>query len=497
MMPPAAPGPPPGASESGLLARHARDLVRGPIVSCAPDTVVSEAARLMSRRGVGSVVVVDGAGAPIGIVTDRDLRNRVIAAALPVATPVRAIMSAPLRVIEANGLALEALLEMTRHGIHHLGVVEGGRLLGMMSSHDLLGLQAAHPVGLAGEVERAATLDELAAPVARMVEVIRGLADGGAGAVEIGRVVAELNDRIVRRALGLVESELATGPAGRPPVTSSWLVAGSEGRREQTIKTDQDNGLVYADPSPADAVACEAYFRRLGEQMAEALSRLGFPPCPGGFMASNPRWCRPLSGWRDEVDAWMAAPEPKRLLVASVFCDMRPVAGDEGPGRALWDFIRERAPASPLFLRFMALTALERAPALDLLGRLAVPRRGPHRGTLDLKSSALFPVTQAMRVYALSLGIAETNTLDRLRAAEERGALPPTESRDLGDAYAVISQLRLRHQLAALADAREPDNWIDPSTLARTDRVLLKEAFKTVVWLQRLVEDRFQTNLVS
>lgn len=485
-----------GGGDSALLARRARDLVRRPTVSCAPDTSAADAARLMSQHGVGSVVVIDDAGVPVGIVTDRDLRNRLIAAALPATTAVRVIMSAPLRVIEAGAVALEALLEMTRHGIHHLGVVDAGRLVGMISSHDLVGLQSVHPVGLAAEVERAATVDELASPASRMTDIIRALADGGAGAVEIGRVIAELNDRIVRRLVALVEAEL-TGEGSRPPVAYSWLVAGSEGRREQTLKTDQDNGLVYEDPDPADAAACERYFRRLAAAAAEGLSRLGYPPCPGGFMASNPRWCRPLSAWRAEVETWLDAPEPPRLLFASVFCDMRPAAGDERPGLGLWRWLCERAPASPLFLRFMALTALERGPALDLFGRLAVAGRGPHRGALDLKGSALLPVTQAMRVYALSLGIVETNTADRLRAVVERGAIPAAESRDLGDAYAVVSRLRLRHQLDELAAGRAPDNWIDPEALPRTDRLLLKEAFKTIAWLQRLLEDRFQTNLVS
>ena len=493
------PAPPWMAADAGWLSRRARDLVRRPPVSCSPATTVAEAARVMSKAGVGSIVVSADTGAPLGIVTDRDLRRRVIAAAVPAETAVQAVMSSPLFVIEGGSLAVEALIEMTRRGIHHLGVVEGerGRLLGMISSHDLLGLQAAHPVGLAREIDRAATLDALAGPASRLIDVVRGLAEGGAGAVEIGRVVSELNDRVVRRALAVVSTELAGEAGAQPPAPYSWVVAGSEGRREQTIKTDQDNGLVYADPSRADAPVAESYFHRLGVVMAEALSRLGFPPCAGGFMASNPRWSRPLTEWRAEITSWMTAPEPERLIAASVFCDMRTVAGDEGPGRELWASIREGASASPLFLRFMARAALERTPALDLLGRVAVQRRGPHRGMLDLKGSAVFPITQAVRVYALSLGAAETNTMDRLQVAEASGALPPAESRDLRDAYAVLSRLRLRAQLAALAAGRAPENWIDPSILPRTDRVLMKEALKAAAWLQRLLEDRFQTNLVS
>jgi CBS domain-containing protein len=483
--------------DMALYIRRARDLVKGPPVTCAPTTPISEAARLMTARGVGSVVVADADAAALGIITDRDLRSRVVAKGLSAAMPVNAIMSSPLIAVEPERLAFDALLEMTRRNIHHLGVIDSGRLVGVVSSHDMLGLQGAHPVGLAREIESAESLDQLAGASPRLHEVVRWLAGGGAGAFDIGRIVAELNDRLVRRALAVVEAALAADGAERPPLAYSWLAAGSEGRREQTLKTDQDNGLVYDDPPPPLAAQAENYFRRLATQAGAALQRLGFPLCPGGYMASNPRWCRSASVWRTEFAAWMDAPEPERLLFASLFFDLRPVAGDEAPGRALWEWVCDRAPSQRLFLRLMAHSAVERTPPLGLFGRFVVERKGVHKGTLDLKARGVFPMTQAMRVYALSLGVRETNTVDRLRAAETRGALPAAEARDFREAYEVISRLRLHHQLTQLDAGLPPDNHLDPEGIGASDRLLLKEAFKTVGWLQRMLEDRFQTHLVS
>jgi len=483
--------------DMALYIRHVRDLVTGPPLTCAPTTPVSEAARLMTARGVGSVVIAGADAVALGIITDRDLRSRVVAKGLSVATPVSAIMSSPLIVVEPKRLAFDALLEMTRRNIHHLGVIEAGQLVGVVSSHDMLGLQGAHPVGLVREIEGAGSLDQLVTASPRLHEVVRWLARGGADAFDIGRIVAELNDRLVRRAITLVEAALAAEGAGRPPVAYSWLAAGSEGRREQTLKTDQDNGLVYDDPAPPLAAAAEGYFLRLATAAGAALVRLGFPPCPGGYMASNPRWCRSASAWRTEFAAWMDAPAPERLLLASLFFDLRPVAGDEAPGRALWEWVCDRAPFQTLFLRLMAHSAVERTPPLGLFGRFVVERTGVHKGTLDLKARGVFPMTQALRVYALSLGARETNTVDRLRAVEAHGAMSAAEARDLREAYEVISRLRLHHQLAQLDAGLPPDNYLDPEVISKSDRLLLKEAFKSVGWLQRMLEDRFQTNLVS
>ena len=320
----------------------------------------------MGARGAGSIVVVDDQGEPLGIVTDRDLRSKVVARALTSSAPVSAVMSAPLVSVPPDTPAFEALLEMTRRNIHHLGVVEAGRLLGVVSSHDMAFAERAHPLALARAIEGQGSLDGLAATASRLTEVVRWLVAGGSSASEAGRLIAELNDRLVARAAELVERALEAEGHGRPPVTYSWLAAGSEARREQTLRTDQDNGLVYADAAPDAAAAAGAYFGRFASRLGAALIGLGFPECRGGFMASNPHWCQPAAVWRARFTSWMETPQPAALLAASVFFDLRPVAGDPEPGRALWQWICERAPSRTLFLRYLAREAVLREPGLAL-----------------------------------------------------------------------------------------------------------------------------------
>jgi len=483
--------------ELALFTLRVGDLMKGPPVTCGPATSAAAAAALMTSRGVGSVAIVNDAGSPIGIVTDRDLRARVLAGGRPATSSVADVMSSPLCCIERARPAFEALIEMTRRGFHHLGVLDSGRLVGVVSSHDIILLQGAHPVALVQEIEGQADLDRLAAVATRVQPVVKWLADAGATAHDIGGIVAELNDRMVRRALALVVDGLEAQGAGRPPLGYAWLAAGSEGRREQTLKTDQDNGLVYADPRPDQANSAATYFRSLAAGMGDALVRLGFPACAGGFMASNERWCQPERVWRGYFDTWMETPNPEQILRASIFFDLRPIGGDEALGSHLWDFICDRAPEHALFLSHLARAALERRVPLGLFGGFIVERSGAHKDTIDLKARGVFPMTQAMRAYALSIGARETNTVDRLLAAGRHDLFSPDEVEDLRDSYEVISRLRLDHQLACVDAGRAPDNHVDPTTLRKSDRVLLKQAFKALGWLERRIADRFHTELLA
>ena len=488
---------PSSKGDLALFIRRVSELIKRQPVTCGADTSVTEAALLMTRFGVGSVIVMAADGTPVGIVTDHDLRTRVVAEALPVGTPLRSIMSSPVIHVEPGCLAFDALLEMTRRRVHHLAVVADGRLVGVVSSHDIILLQGAQPVALVRDIEGAETLEQLVTAAPRIQAVVRWLVGAGAGVLEIGRIIAELNDRLVGRALALVVSTLEQQGEGKPPLPYAWLVAGSERRGEQTLKTDQDNGLVYQDPSTSQRESVARYFSRLSGAMGEVLLRLGFPLCPGGFMASNPLWCQPDSVWRGYFTSWMDAPEPQQVLRASLFFDLRPIAGDEGLGEALWSWVCDRAPSQRLFLGYMAKAALERRVPLGPFGGFVVERSGAHKGTLDLKARGIFPTTQAVRVCALSLGLRETNTMDRLAGLGARGFYSEAEVKEVRDAHEIISRIRLSHQLARLDAGLPADNSLDPRTLGKVDRMLLKQAFKAVSWLQRDVGDRFRTALVG
>jgi CBS domain-containing protein len=451
----------------------------------------------MVRRGVGAAIVTAADGHPVGVVTDRDLRRKFVAEARDPRTAVAGqIMSAPVVTVAPDAFAFEALLEMTRRDIHHLPLVEHGRLVGVVASDDLLFAQTAHPVTLAREIGRAETVAELRDAAAPVIGLVRRLVGEGGTAYDVARLVTELNDRLVLRALALVLDALETGEGVRPPGAFSWLAFGSEGRREQTLRTDQDNGLVYAEAPEGDASAA-AFYHRLGERMIAALIEIGFPPCPGRIMASNPEWCQPLSVWHRYFEQWMGETTPEHVLAASIFFDLRPLGGEGDLGDRLAEHIRAAAPKETLFLRRMAQEVVDDRLPVGLFGRLVVEREGPRRGTVDLKQGGSRQLVGAGRVHALARGLGETNTIDRLRASAAGGIHTETEIRDITGAYQHLLRLRLVHQLDQLDRGQEVDNHVRVDRLSRADSVLLRDALRIVAEVQRRVRHHYGTDLLG
>ena len=460
---------------------------------CRPGTTARELAGLLTRERVGSVVVVGDDGTPVGIVTDRDLRQKIVADARDPATPASAIMSAPVRAIASTAFALDAMLEMTRRDIRHLAVTDGGRLTGIVSARDLLAETMAHPVLLARDIARAPALDALAAAAERVTALVPELVRAGARAYDLGQLVAELNDRLVARVLALAETALAaTGAAA--PLPYAWLLFGSEARREQTLRTDQDNGLVYADPPP-DQAAAAGYFARFAEKAIEGLVAVGFPRCPGDVMASNPRWCQPLAEWSRYFRQCLDAPTPERVLGASIHFDVRPLTGAADLGASLGELLRREAPGHRLFLGLLARDVVERPVPLTLLGRVSVARRGAHAGTVDVKGGGTMQLVGAARVLALELGLEERNTLDRVRAAAARGVWTDGEARDIVQAGETVMRLRLTHQLEQLHRREPPDNRLVVARLPRADALLLRDALRIIAGVQQTVRGRYPEGL--
>jgi CBS domain-containing protein len=480
-----------------LFVTPAHDFVKGSPVTCSFETTVAEVARVMSRRGAGAAVVTAADGHPVGIVTDRDLRRKVVAEARdPQTTFAGQIMSAPLVTVAPDAFAFEALVEMTRRDIHHLPLVENGRLVGVVASDDLLFAQTAHPVTLAREIGRAESIADLRDAARRVTGLVRRLVGEGGTAYEVARLVTELNDRLVLRVLTLILRVLATDEGVRPPGAYCWLAFGSEGRREQTLRTDQDNGLVYADAEEG-AGAPAAFYRRLGERMTTALVEIGFPPCPGRIMASNPEWCQPLSVWHRYFDRWMGETTPEHVLAASIFFDLRPLGGEGDLGDRLVQHIGTAAPKGTLFLRRMAQDVVDDRLPLGLFGRLVVEREGARRGAVDLKQGGSRQLVGAARVHALAQGLGETNTVDRFRASAVRGIHTDAEIRDIVAAYQHLLRLRLAHQLDQLDRGEEVDNHVHVDGLSRADALLLRDALRIVAEVQTRVRHHYGTDLLA
>ena len=437
--------------EPSLFLSRVRDLIKRPPVTCVPGISAVDVAQRLSREDVGSVVVLGPAGDPVGIVTDRDLRRRVVAEGRdPATTPVGAIMSSPLVTLRANAFAFEAVLEMTRHRIRHVVLVDEGRLVGVVSSRDFLGLQTTHPVTLAREIAGATSLDSLANLAGRITTLVRRLVDEGGTIYDIGQLVAELNDRIVVRVLGLAAGALEAAGEEAPPVRFCWLSFGSEARREQTLRTDQDNGLVVRGPAGAPRRARGRVLwqaRRRGHPESRphrvpAMSRqfhgLESDLVPAGFGLGR---VFPALDERGRDPSTCSRP-------ASTSTSARSAARWSLP-RGFVDLVRD-ASEHRAFIGYLARDVVARRLPLTIFGNVAVHRAGPHRGAVDLKGAGGLQLVGAARVYNLALALGETNTLDRFRAAAVRGVLKDAESREIADASSAP------HEAPARPPTRQP-----------------------------------------
>jgi len=458
--------------DEGRLMVPLREICKSPAVSCTARTSIREALRTMRERRVGSMVVVDERRAPIGIVTNVDVLERVTLPEKPLDAPIGEIMSAPTESLDAAAPAYEAAQAMARRGIRHLVVVEDGKLFGVISERDLYALQRASVGGAAKAIRRAGDFAALAAAAGEVRELTGKLLAQGMDAAHLGSLISSLNDALVQSALRIAEARHRL--AGR----YCWLAFGSEGRCEQTLATDQDNGLILEED------ANPAAFGKFAAEVNDALAECGFPRCKGGVMAGNPRWCLKLSQWRATFADWIQNPVPDALLNAAIFFDLRSVGGEPQFAGDLRDDILARSAGNPAFLRAMTDNALRSRPALGLLGGFETAAVGDFRGTVDLKGSGSRIFVDAARVWSLARRLPQTATTERLQASAQAGALPGDEAAAAAESFRVIQALRLRHQFFESPPAGA-ENRIDPASLNAVDRRLLKEALRHAGRLQQ------------
>jgi CBS domain-containing protein len=445
----------PGGTLRVDLMMAVERLVRRPARWVEAGATVQDAARAMREDGISSVLVRSD---PPGIVTDRDLRNRVLAEDLGPEEPVARIASRPLLTVAATAPVYEAWRALLDAEVHHLAVERGGEVAGVVTTGDILKQSARGPVALLRRVERYAGRAELAAYAPQVADMVAALVASGLEAAVIGGFVARLNDVLTHRLLRWAEAEL-----GPPPAPYAWVAFGSDARREQTLLTDQDNFLVYAD----DGARERAWFQALGERVNSDLEAAGFPACPGGHMARNEHGT--LSEWRRRLDACADEPRPHE---AELYFDLRRVGG-----HLALDALEApiaRAGTSPMFLHLLAREALAFSPPGELVLRL---RRSPE---VDLKLHGVAPVVFLARCYALEAGSSARGTLERLEAARAAGLLGVDTFVAISEAFRFVTALRLRVQLRALDRGEAPSNRVALASLAMAERARLKEAFRAV-----------------
>jgi CBS domain-containing protein len=463
------------AAAPALFQTRLADLVRRPLVTAPPATTVRQAAERMRDEHVSALIIPLPNNA-VGIVTDRDLRNRVLAAGLPDSTPLATIMSAPAIAMPAESLVFEGLLLMLERNIHHLPLVEDGRVTALITRTDILRRESNSPLLLPRQLERAETLDDLHHYADQVADTVDALLDAGARVDAIGRVVAVANDALFQRVLRDAEAEL-----GAPPTPYAWLVLGSNARYEQTLRTDQDHALAFADEHPPDA---PDYFATLAELVTTRLEACGFPRCPGGIMASNPRWCQPLAAWQADFAAWIAQPDEEALLRSAIFFDMRQIHGELDAAAGLRPVI-VRAAGNGIFLAHLARAALRTPAPLTLFQQVALQRHGEQHDLFDLKERGTALVVDLARLFALEAGRSETSTTARLRASWQGSSLGEAEAEALAHAFELLSLLRLRWQRTRREAGEPPTNRVPFHRLGRLEQRELKESLQAIARVQR------------
>jgi CBS domain-containing protein len=432
---------------------------------------VAQAASVMQGAHIGSVLV---AANPPGIITDRDLRGRVLAAGLGSETPAREIMSRPLKTLDSDAPVFSALHFMLEEHIHHLALVEEGKIVGVISSTDLLRHESTSAFYLRRTLDSVEDPKALAHYSREVAGTVQTLFRGGLGAAQIGQIVSSLNDALVKRLVSL--SEQALGP---PPMDFAWIVFGSEGRLEQTFLTDQDNALVYEDASSE----AHSYFAALAKQVVDGLIQVGFPLCPGGYMATN--WCKPRNEWQSLFTSWVRTPGPRALLEAAIFFDFRPVAGSLS--LAPLEDILAAAETEKLFIAHAAQEALRWIPPLGFFNRVRIDH-----GMVDLKKGGIGPIVNLARVGGLAAGSRERSTLERLAVAGKSGGILKKEDTVvLAETLQFLLHLRLRQQLSSLQTNQAIDHKVRLDALSALEQRHLKEAFVTI----RQVQDDVRASL--
>ncbi|HKN18813.1 MAG TPA: DUF294 nucleotidyltransferase-like domain-containing protein, partial [Dissulfurispiraceae bacterium] len=398
-----------GSSDHILLTTHVGEIANKEAITVSDEATIQEAAQRMSQNRISSVVIVDGSNLPVGLVTDRDLREKVVARGRNPGETVRNIMNLPLIRVDAKDYCFEAVLKMLKYNVHHLLVIKDGALKSVVTNHDLLLLQGKSPLSLAKDIDGRQTIESLQSVSKKVNHLVGFLLKEGTRAGNIMKIVSELNDRLVKKVLEIAERRF--GPA---PVAYCWIVFGSEGRREQIFRTDQDNAIIYEDAATLDQEeAVSHYFSAFTAFVKESLEKCGFSSCPSQYMASNPQWRQPLRVWEKYFDDWISTPTSDAVLKSLIFFDFRPLYGEFSLADELRSYLTDIIVGQKVYLGHLANTVVKNRPPLGFLKSFVVEKSGEHKDELNIKIKGIAPLVDIVRLFALERGVKETSTLER------------------------------------------------------------------------------------
>lgn len=477
-------------SDDNILFQPIKKYCRRDVATCGPEETVLKIAQVMRDLKISSVIVCEGSE-PVGIVTDRDLRNKVVAQGIdPVTLTAREIMNAPLLTVGENDFIFEALYRISKNGIHRICVVDqDNRLSGIITVTDIMRLQTHSPQKLIRDIDNAITLEELKLYHNQIQDLVIHLVGTGVPPRELVRMIALLNDQLLLRLIALLRARQFSDLTDK----FAFVVLGSEGRREQTLTTDQDNAIIYADDlSEAEIADVEAF----SEVLIDSLIEIGVPPCPGGIMAKNDFWRRSFSGWCEALDDWLSAPLPDNILNSGMFFDLRTVYGDLSLEQELKQRLAEHFSKGSMFLTHSAANVNRFKPPLSLFGGIKVEHGEEHKGQLDIKKAGIFAITEGVKALAMEAGIMGGGTRERIQSLVDKGVMKRQFADDLDASYNFLVFLRLRCQVNDVRAGIQPSNYITLSKLNHMEKGRLKIAFDEVNEFHDFLRVHFRVHLL-
>jgi CBS domain-containing protein len=462
------------SAEQQSMSSSLSAIIRREPVTCSPNDSIKQALQAMQDQGVGAMVAVENR-LPKGILTLHDVLSRVVLAGADLDQPVIGIMSTHLTTLPPHAPAHEAALAMAKQGIRHVLVTDHGKLIGVVSEKDLFNLQRVGLSRISNAIRHAATLDLLKQCAQDIQQLARNMLAQGVAAEQLTQIITTLNDLLTTR---IIELELAANPID--DIEFCWLALGSEGRFEQTLNTDQDNGIIFAPKAGQTPAALREVLLPFAKRINDALDACGFPLCNGFVMASNPKWCLSLEEWQATFDNWIYHGAPMDLLHSTIFFDFRPLYGADHLGTALRTWLQQTAPKNTRFLHQLAVNALRNRPPLGVV-RDFVTSEGH---TVDLKLNGITPFVDAARIFSLAVGGMQTNTVERLREIAVPLNIKPHDLDAYCEAFLFLQLLRLRLHHEQNEAGKPLTNRVDPDTLNDLDRRILKEVFRQARKLQ-------------
>jgi len=469
------------------------EIMSSPVETCGPRESAQQVAQRMVDKKISSVLVLDEAGRPGGLITERDLVTKVIATGRMDTREIGAeqIMTRHPYAMAPNAYMYEAMAYMLGHRLKHLPVIDGGEAVGMVTLRDLMRYRSQRAMLLLGNIREEETLAGLALIRQEIVEVARTLLTEVRSLPEVMQIISYVHHEIIKRVYELCENEMAAAGSIKPAIRHCFLIMGSGGRGEMLLNPDQDNGFIYEDLSEEELARAEDYFVPFSEKLVAALAQVGYPLCEGDVMANNPAWRGRLCDWRARVRGWISEPEPQNVRTSSIFFDFTTLVGDPGLARDLRNIVIQEMRDHPGFLYHMMILDLKYRVPLGLLGRFLVEKREGHAGELSLKLAGSIYVVDCIRMFCLEHELQELATLDRLKALVARNVFDQETAEHIQAAFEALVFLRLRNEIALIDAGKNPSHYFDPYALPKNEQALLRASFNAVRKLQEATKRHF------